>query len=55
MKIAQNLFAKSDYELTKRSKASLDSIKAGRTRSIKSFKQEIDTWKTNKFHERNSI
>jgi hypothetical protein len=38
-------FAKSDNEMIKRAKISIESIDKGKTRSIHAFKKEIDSWK----------
>lgn len=40
-----NIFSKSTEEMVKRSKASMLSVTEGRTRNIKAFKKEVDTWK----------
>jgi hypothetical protein len=40
-----NLFSTPTEEMEKRAKASLQSVAEGRTRNIKEFKKEVDTWK----------
>ena len=40
-----NLFSTSTEDMKKRAKASLLSVAEGRTRNIKAFKKEVDTWK----------
>ena len=38
-------FNTSDHEMIERAKASLKSVKEGRSRNIKDFKREIELWK----------
>lgn len=40
-----NLFSTTKEDMVKRAKASLRSVAEGRTRNIKAFKKEVDTWK----------
>jgi len=40
-----NLFSATADDMKKRAKASLLSVAEGRTRNIKAFKKEVDTWK----------
>ena len=40
-----NLFADTTEDMIERAKASLSSVSEGRTRNIKAFKKEIDSWK----------
>ena len=40
-----NLFSTTTDDMMKRAKASLRSVAEGRTKSIKSFQKEVDSWK----------
>ncbi len=40
-----NLFSTTEEDMIKRAKASLSSVSEGRTRNIKAFKKEVDSWK----------
>jgi hypothetical protein len=40
-----NLFSTTAEDMTKRAKAALLSVAEGRTRNIKAFKNDVDTWK----------
>ncbi|HAH25152.1 MAG TPA: hypothetical protein DCL77_15575 [Prolixibacteraceae bacterium] len=40
-----NLFSTKPEDMVTRAKASLLSVTEGRTRNIKSFKKEVDSWK----------
>jgi hypothetical protein len=40
-----NFFSNSADEMEKRNKASLKSITEGKTRKIKDFKKDVDSWK----------
>jgi len=40
-----DFFSTTTEEMVNRAKASLSSIEQGKTRNIREFKQEIDTWK----------
>lgn len=41
-------FSASDREMIARAKASLRSVREGRSRSIKDFKKDIELWKKNR-------
>ena len=41
----KDLFATTTEDMFNRAKASLSSVEQGKTRNIREFKQEIDTWK----------
>ena len=43
----RDFFSTSENEMITRAEQSLKSVKEGKTRSIKSFKAEIDQWKKN--------
>ena len=43
----KDFFNTSDDEMIARAKQSLKSVREGKTRSIKSFKAEVDQWKKN--------
>jgi hypothetical protein len=40
-----NLFSTTSDDMVKRTKASMLAVKEGRTRDIKAFKKEVDSWK----------
>lgn len=42
---SKNFFSTSEKDLVSRAKASLASVEAGRTRSIKEFQKDIEEWK----------
>jgi len=43
--IPSDFFTSGEEEMIARTKASLESVKAGRTRNIKDFKSDFDKWK----------
>jgi|TARA_R100000027_G_C2192648_1_gene77379 hypothetical protein len=42
-----NIFKNNDKQLVNRAKASIESIKKGRTINIADFKTEVENWKRN--------
>ncbi|MCP4458825.1 MAG: hypothetical protein GY816_12500 [Cytophagales bacterium] len=43
----KNFFSTTDDEMIARAEQSMKSVKEGKTRSIKSFKEEVNQWKRN--------
>jgi polyhydroxyalkanoate synthesis regulator phasin len=45
---SQDFFKTTESDLVTRAKASLKSVKKGKTRNIKEFKKDVETWKKNR-------